>query len=103
MFVQKLRPKLILKNRPQNAIYKVLWNSEKGAWFDYDLLHQRQRLNFYASNVAPLWAECYPSVPHVFYIIAGSLARSHSRNSFNESHSLVESVTFDESLYVYVG
>jgi alpha,alpha-trehalase len=44
----------------QNAIYKVLWNNDQGAWFDYDLRLKKQRLNFYPSNVSPLWAECYP-------------------------------------------
>ena len=50
-------------NSFQDAIQNVLWNNEKGAWFDYDTLHQRQRSdskNFYPSNLAPLWAECYP-------------------------------------------
>ena len=44
----------------QNAIYKVLWNNDEGAWFDYDVVNKKQRLNFYPSNLAPLWAECYP-------------------------------------------
>jgi alpha,alpha-trehalase len=41
------------------AIDKVLWNAEKGAWFDFDTLHNKSNLEFYPSNVAPLWAECY--------------------------------------------
>ena len=50
-------------NLLQDAIQNVLWNDENGAWFDYDTLNQRQRTdtsNFYPSNLAPLWAECYP-------------------------------------------
>ncbi len=42
------------------AIDKVFWNDERGAWFDYDTKLSKQRLYFYPSNVAPLWAECYP-------------------------------------------
>jgi hypothetical protein len=34
------------------------------------------------------------------YLAWKSKARSHSRNSFNESNSLVESVTFDKSLFM---
>lgn len=35
---------------------QVLWNEEKGAWFDYNLINKVQRSNFYPSNLAPLWA-----------------------------------------------
>ena len=47
----------------QEGIDNILWNDEKGAWFDYDLKRGKQRNeenNFYPSNIAPLWAECYP-------------------------------------------
>ena len=47
----------------QDAIQNVLWNEEEGAWFDYDMISSSQRNdrnNFYPSNLAPLWAECYP-------------------------------------------
>ena len=50
-------------NLLQDAIQNVLWNDANGAWFDYDTINQRQRAdtsNFYPSNLAPLWAECYP-------------------------------------------
>lgn len=43
----------------KEAIHKVLWNDEKGAWFDYDLINQVQRPYFYASNLAPLWANVW--------------------------------------------
>ena len=49
----------------QDGIENVLWNEKKGAWFDYDLKRGKQRNerhNFYPSNVAPLWADCYPYV-----------------------------------------
>lgn len=37
----------------------MLWNSEKGAWFDYSLLTKNSNLAFYPSNLAPLWAHCF--------------------------------------------
>ncbi len=45
-----------------DAIDKVLWNVDRGAWFDYDTKLSQQRVYFYPSNVAPLWADCYPCV-----------------------------------------
>jgi len=47
----------------QDGIDNMLWNNKKGAWFDYELKSGKQRNeenNFYPSNIAPLWAECYP-------------------------------------------
>lgn len=41
------------------AIEAVLWDAERGAWFDYSLVTQSRHLDFYASNLAPLWAQCY--------------------------------------------
>ena len=49
-------------NLLQDAIQNVLWNDEIGAWFDYDMKQGKQRKernNFYPSNIAPLWADCY--------------------------------------------
>lgn len=43
----------------EEAVDALLWNDELGAWFDYDLDHGKQRLQFYPSNVGPLWADCY--------------------------------------------
>ena len=46
----------------QEGIENVLWNDEIGAWFDYDMKRSKQRNernNFYPSNIAPLWADCY--------------------------------------------
>ncbi|KAK7862704.1 hypothetical protein R5R35_000939 [Gryllus longicercus] len=43
----------------QEAITAVLWNDELGSWFDYDLLNNKQRTYFYASNMAPLWTKAY--------------------------------------------
>ena len=50
----------LLGNSIQESIENVLWNEEQGAWFDYDIQRGKQRINFYPSNVAPLWADCYP-------------------------------------------
>lgn len=38
---------------------QVLWNEEEGIWLDYDQVNSAPRNYFYASNVAPLWAECW--------------------------------------------
>lgn len=43
----------------KQAIDDVLWNNEKGAWFDYNTKVDKQNLQFYPSNIAPLWADCY--------------------------------------------
>ena len=51
------------ENSIQEAIENVSWNETHGAWFDYNLIQGYQRIekeNFYPSNIAPLWAECYP-------------------------------------------
>uniref|UniRef100_A0A8R1DLY1 Trehalase n=1 Tax=Caenorhabditis japonica TaxID=281687 RepID=A0A8R1DLY1_CAEJA len=36
------------------AINKVLWDEEHGAWFDFDILANKKNFNFYPSNVYPL-------------------------------------------------
>lgn len=46
-------------NSRLSAVEAVLWNSEKGAWFDYSLLTNNSNLAFYPSNLAPLWAHCF--------------------------------------------
>lgn len=45
--------------RRLEAIESVLWDAERGAWFDYSLVTHSRHLDFYASNLAPLWAQCY--------------------------------------------
>ena len=42
------------------AIDKALWNETSGTWFDYDIVNKKHRTQFYPSNLAPLWADCYP-------------------------------------------
>lgn len=38
---------------------KVMWRSDKGAWFDWDLLNDKHRDYFFVSNIVPLWTESY--------------------------------------------
>ncbi|XP_017451374.2 trehalase isoform X1 [Rattus norvegicus] len=46
------------------AMEAILWDEQKGAWFDYDLEKGKKNLEFYPSNLTPLWAGCFsdPSV-----------------------------------------
>nr|XP_018903542.1 PREDICTED: trehalase-like [Bemisia tabaci] len=41
------------------SIEEVLWNEQRGCWFDYDLKSQKPRDQFYPSNFAPLWTGSY--------------------------------------------
>ena len=41
------------------ALKDVLWDEDKGVWFDYDLENEKKNLEFYPSNFAPLWAGCF--------------------------------------------
>jgi len=41
------------------AVDKVLWNQEEMVWLDFNTKTEMQNPNFYPSNVAPLWADCY--------------------------------------------
>ncbi|XP_034478463.1 trehalase [Drosophila innubila] len=42
------------------AITAVLWNKERGVWFDYDLKNKVPRDYFVVTNLSPLWARAYP-------------------------------------------
>lgn len=46
------------------AMEAILWDEQKGAWFDYDLEKGKKNLEIYPSNLTPLWAGCFsdPSV-----------------------------------------
>ncbi|XP_072678371.1 trehalase isoform X3 [Canis lupus baileyi] len=46
------------------AMKAILWDEEKGAWFDYDLENRKKNLEFYPSNLTPLWSGCF-SDPNV--------------------------------------
>ncbi|XP_051726389.1 trehalase [Ctenopharyngodon idella] len=41
------------------AVESLLWDAERGAWFDFSLVNETRHLSFYPSNLAPLWARCY--------------------------------------------
>ncbi|XP_078055341.1 trehalase isoform X2 [Mustelus asterias] len=41
------------------AVRDVFWDKTQGSWFDYNLISNRSNTAFYASNLAPLWAECF--------------------------------------------
>ncbi|XP_031429612.1 trehalase [Clupea harengus] len=41
------------------AVEALLWNSERGVWFDYSLRTNSSNFAFYPSNLAPLWARCF--------------------------------------------
>ncbi|KAL6479176.1 hypothetical protein MHYP_G00126090 [Metynnis hypsauchen] len=41
------------------AVESVLWDAEKGAWFDYNLLSGARHPAFYPTNLSPLWARCH--------------------------------------------
>ncbi|XP_046987728.1 trehalase-like [Schistocerca americana] len=43
----------------KEAVTKVLWHEEVGAWLDYDTINEIKRDYFYPSNLAPLWTGCY--------------------------------------------
>ncbi|KAM3615402.1 uncharacterized protein V6R79_001665 [Siganus canaliculatus] len=45
--------------RRVEAIEAVLWDAEKGAWFDYNLVTNSKHSEFYPSNLAPIWAQCF--------------------------------------------
>ncbi|CRL08140.1 CLUMA_CG020990, isoform A [Clunio marinus] len=41
------------------AVEEVLWNEEAGVWLDYDLINEKSRNYFVATNLSPLWMRCY--------------------------------------------
>lgn len=45
--------------RRLEAMEAMLWDAERGAWFDYSLMTHSKHLEFYPSNLAPVWAACY--------------------------------------------
>ncbi|XP_012910399.1 trehalase isoform X1 [Mustela putorius furo] len=48
-----------LKQQRLAAMRAILWDEEKGAWFDYDLENGKKNLEFYPSNLTPLWSGCF--------------------------------------------
>ena len=44
----------------REAVMHVNFNTETKTWRDYDILNNKQRDFFFASNICPLWTNCYP-------------------------------------------
>ncbi|KAJ6647157.1 Trehalase, partial [Pseudolycoriella hygida] len=42
-----------------DAIQSVLWHEDVGAWLDYDMDNKKRRDYFVASNLVPLYFDCY--------------------------------------------
>lgn len=36
-----------------------MWRSDKGSWFDWDIINNKHREYFHVSNVVPLWTGSY--------------------------------------------
>uniref|UniRef100_A0A8D2CZF1 Trehalase n=1 Tax=Sciurus vulgaris TaxID=55149 RepID=A0A8D2CZF1_SCIVU len=47
-----------LRTQRMAALNALLWDEQKGAWFDYDM-ENGKNLEFYPSNLTPLWAGCF--------------------------------------------
>ncbi|XP_062241520.1 trehalase [Platichthys flesus] len=45
--------------RRQGAMEALLWDAERGAWFDYSLVTHSRHVEFHPSNLSPVWAQCY--------------------------------------------
>ncbi|XP_017027471.1 trehalase isoform X1 [Drosophila kikkawai] len=41
------------------GIQEVLWNEEAGCWLDYDMINQKPRNYFVATNLSPLWVKAF--------------------------------------------
>ncbi|XP_062860598.1 trehalase [Trichomycterus rosablanca] len=61
------------------AIESVLWDGERGAWFDYNFLSNNSHPAFYTSNLSPLWAQCY-SQPSMGQLALQYLTKSGGLN-----------------------
>ncbi|KAM9732875.1 LOW QUALITY PROTEIN: trehalase [Menidia menidia] len=48
-----------LASRRVAAMEAVLWDEDRGVWFDFNLLTNAKHFDFYPSNLAPLWARCF--------------------------------------------
>lgn len=48
-----------LRAQRMEAMQALMWDQQKGAWFDYDLDKKQKNPEFYPTNLAPLWAGCF--------------------------------------------
>lgn len=67
ILLQKSRYYQQIAMRYQVGIQTLLWNEKDGIWYDYDMLHKRQRNIFYPSNFAPLYTRSYNIENRVMY------------------------------------
>ncbi|CAH0764744.1 unnamed protein product [Diatraea saccharalis] len=54
--------------RYMEAIEKLLWHEDVGAWLDFNLESGRRRDYFYPSNIAPLWTGCYDKARKEYFV-----------------------------------
>ncbi|CAH2099262.1 unnamed protein product [Euphydryas editha] len=54
--------------RIMEAIEKVLWHEDVGAWLDFSLESGRRRDYFYPSNLSPLWTGSYDKARSEYYV-----------------------------------
>ncbi|XP_013200112.1 trehalase isoform X1 [Amyelois transitella] len=54
--------------RYMEAIEKVLWHEDVGAWLDFNLESGRPRDYFYPTNIAPLWTKCYDQSRKEYFV-----------------------------------
>ncbi|XP_077288553.1 trehalase-like isoform X2 [Arctopsyche grandis] len=57
-----------IANEWVEAIDKILWHEEVGAWLDYDIHNGRRRDYFYPTNIAPLWTGSYDHGKKEYYV-----------------------------------
>ncbi|XP_055963619.1 trehalase isoform X2 [Sorex fumeus] len=48
-----------LRAQRMEAMQALMWDQQRGAWFDYDLDEKQKNPEFYPSNLTPLWAGCF--------------------------------------------
>lgn len=66
----------------QKAIEAVLYDNTDGIWYDYDMISQTSRKQFFPSNFAPLWAESYNTYFRKSY---GARAAKYFEREINET------------------
>ena len=42
--------------RRRQAMRAFLWNPVEPMWYDYDMTSKKQNVEFFATNIAPIWA-----------------------------------------------
>jgi len=52
----------------KEAVAEVLWDEEVGSWFDFDLINNIKRKDFYPTNISPLWTGCYDEKKTEYFV-----------------------------------